>query len=283
VGKKNPSSLDYETLLHELSLKNWRRSILDADFPRAIQNAGQLAQSRDRFWRWQGCLDLAVAHLCQGRSESSREDLEAAKDCFRDIPGLRAPAFEIEAHIWLETGKPHGAIECARRAGIETPLLSYLSGLAHARLEDRASADSDALALSRQSGLGAVLSLHVAAENHPETAVEALEDAVGRLRRDERDPSSAGILVRFALGSVLFARGELERALSELEEVLEEKESLLYWPIPCVRALFLRAKLRGRLGDESGSRADAGKFLSYWGDGDLDRERLEEARQLVKA
>jgi tetratricopeptide (TPR) repeat protein len=271
VGKKNPSSLDYETLLHELSLKNWRLSILDADFPRAIQNAGQLARSRDRFWRWQGYLDLAVAHLCQGRSESSREALEGAKNCFREVPGLRAPAFEIEAHIWLETGKPHGAIECARRAGIETPLLSYLRGLGHARLEDRASADSEALALSRRGGLGAVLSSHVTAESHPEKAVETLADAVGRLRGDERDPSSAGVLLRFALGSALFARSELERALSELEEVLREEESLLYWPIPTVRALFLRAS------------ADARKFLSYWDGGDLDRERLEEARQLVKA
>ncbi len=282
--KKNPSSLDYETLLHELALRNWRRSILERDYARAIQNAAQLGKSRDRFWRWQGHLDLAVTNLCQGRSESAREALEGAKECFRDVPGLRAPAFEIEAHFWVETGKPHRALEAARDAAIETPLLVYLRGLAHARLEDLGSAASDALVLSRGgSALETALSRHITAESHPETAIETLRDAASSLPRGERDPASAGILVGFALGSALFERGELSHAQGEFEHVLRNEEAALYWPIPFVRALFFRAKIRGRLGEEPGASADADRFLSYWGAGDLDRERLAEARQLVKA
>ena len=284
MGKKNPSSLDYETLLHELALKNWRRAILEGDFPRAIQNADQLSRSRDRFWRWQGYLDLAVTNLCQGRSESAREALEGAKECFREVPGLRAPAFEIEAHFWVETGNPRRALETARDAAIETPLLVYLRGLAHARLEDLGSAASDALVLSRGgSALEAALSRHVTAESHRETAVEMLREAAGSLPRGERDPGTARILVEFALGSALFERGELPHAHRQFEDVLRNEEAALYWPLPFVRALFFRAKIRGRLGDEPGAIADAERFLSYWGAGDLDRERLAEARQLVKA
>lgn len=282
--KKNPSSLDYETLLHELALKNWRRSLLEGDFPRAIQNATGLARSRDRFWRWQGYMDLAVTDLCRGRGESAREALQAAKECFRDVPGLRAPAFEMETHYWLETGRPPRALEAARNAAIETPLLSYLRGLAHARLGDPGSAASCALPLSRGgSGLEVALSRHVTAESHPRTAVDSLQDALESLPRGERDPASPEILVRFALASALFERGELEQALEGFDQVLADERYPLYWPIPFFRSLFFRARIRGRLGDEPGATTDAEKFLWYWGTGDMDRERLEEARQLVKA
>lgn len=284
VGKKNPSSLDYEALLHELALKNWSRSILEADFPRALQNAGRLIQSRDRFWRWQGHLDLAVTNLCRGQSESAREALEAAKACFRDVPGLRAPAFEIEAHFWLETGRPHRTLEAARQAGTETLLLSYLRGLAHARLEDLDSARSCALALSKgENGLRIALSRHIDAESHPQTAVETLQEATGGLPRGERDPADPGIFIRFALALALMERGKLEEASGELDEVLQEEQALLHWPIPFVRALFFRARIRGRLGDDSGAATDAERFLSHWGEGDMDPERLKEARQLVNA
>jgi hypothetical protein len=284
MGKKNPSSLDYEALLHELALNNWRRSILASDFPRAIHNADQLAQSRDRFWRWQGHLDLAVTNLCQGRTDRFREALEAAKEYFRDFPGLRAPALEIEAHFWLETGRPHRALDAARHAGDETSLLRYLRGLAHARLADLDAAESCASALSRGgSGLEVALSLHVTAEGHPRAGFEALRQAAASLPTSERTPASAGILVRFALASALFERGELSRAQREFDDMLGNDEALLYWPIPFIRALFFRAKIRRGLGDESGAGVDARRFLSYWGAGDFDRDRLVEARQLVKA
>ena len=64
VREKTPSSLDYETLLHELALKNWRLALLERDFTRALSNAEKLARSRDRFWRWQGLLDVSTTRLC---------------------------------------------------------------------------------------------------------------------------------------------------------------------------------------------------------------------------
>jgi len=284
VDRKQPSSLDYESLLHELALKNWRSSLLEGDFSRAIQNAGQLARARDRFWRWQGSLDLAVTHLCQGRSESAREALDAAKACFREVPSLRAPAFEIEAHYWLETGRPQRALEAVRGASIETPLLSYFSGLAHACLADLDAAASVTKSLAGfGTPLGLALSRHVAAVSHPVSAIETLTEGGASLPRPEGDPSTAGILVRAALASALFERGELKSALGVFDEVLREEEAVLYWPIPFIRALFFRGRIHALRGDEPGARADGERFLSFWGTGDLDRERVGEARHWVKA
>jgi tetratricopeptide (TPR) repeat protein len=283
VEKRKPSSLDYETLLHELALNNWRRSLLRRDFARALQNAEELVRSRDRFWRWQGSLDLAVTHLCQGRSKSAREALEATKECFREAPGLSTPALEIEAHFFLETGRPHRTLEVLRGASIETPLLSYLRGLAQARLGDLEAAASVARDLGASGGpLELAFSRHVAAETRPGGALQALIQQTASLPRD-LDSSSGGILVRFALASALFERGELESALGVFDEVLRDEESVLSWPIPFIRALFFRGRIRALRGDESGAIADGDRFLSFWGTGDLDRERVDEARQWVKA
>ena len=284
MDRKQPSSLDYETLLHELALNSWRKSLLERDFPRALQNAEKLARSRDPFWRWQGALDLAVTHLCQGRSESSREALETAKACFREVPGFRAPAFEIEAHFWLETGRPHRALDAVRGASTETPVLSYFRGLAHARLADLDAAASVARDLGRSGApLELALSHHVRAETHPGTAVETLIEGASILSRREADPSTAGILVRFALASALFERGRLKSALHVFDEVLYDNETVLYWPIPFIRALFFRGRIRALHGDFSGASGDGERLLSYWGMGDLDLERIDEARQWVKS
>ena len=94
MDRRPPSSLDYETLLHELALKNWRQSVLQQDFPRALSNAGQLARSRDRFWRWQGSLDLVnggalVGELDQPNSDSDLEVVIAAESTGQGLVTIR--------------------------------------------------------------------------------------------------------------------------------------------------------------------------------------------------
>ncbi len=282
MDRKKPSSLDYETLLHELALKNWRRALLERDFARALSNAAQLVRSRDRFWRWQGSLDLAATHICLGRSESAREALESAKECFREVPGLRAPAFEMEANLWLETGRPRRALDATRDASIGTPLLSYFGALAHARLGEVDAALSAAQSLERSEGKGErAFYHHVAAELHPESAVAHLVKGMERLPAAE--PSAAGILVRYALGSSLLARDEITAALAVFEDLLRVEEAVFHWPIPFIRSLFLRGKILSLRGDLSGAAADGERFLSFWSAGDLDRERVDEARHWVKA
>jgi hypothetical protein len=282
MDRRPPSSLDYETLLHELALKNWRQSVLQQDFPRALSNAGQLARSRDRFWRWQGSLDLAVTHLCQGRSEGAREAIESAKECFRGVAGMVAPAFEMETGLWLDTGRPRQALETVRKSPSETMLLGYFRALAQARLGDLdAAATAASLLTAMGTPLPVSLGRHVEAEIHSGSGVETLREAAAALPPGQ--PSSAGILVRYALGSSLLDRHELEEALVVFDDLLRVEEAILHWPIAFLRALFFRARIRALQGDEAGGAADAARFLSHWGEGDFDRERVDAARQWVKA
>jgi hypothetical protein len=282
MDRRTPSSLDYETLLHELALKNWRQSVLERDYSRALANAGQLARSRDRFWRWQGSLDLAVTHLCQGRSERAREAIEGAKECFRGVPGLAAPAFEMEAGLWLDTGRPRQALETVRKASSETPLLSYFGSLAHARLGDLDTAASTASRLKTSTvRRDQALSCHVDAEIHPASGVESLREAAAGL--DAEEPSSVAIPIRYALGASLLGRGEVAESLVVFEDVLRVEEAILHWPVPFLRSLFFRARIRSLQGDDAGASADAAAYLSHWEEGDFDRERVEEARQWVKS
>jgi hypothetical protein len=282
MDRRSPSSLDYETLLHELALRNWRRSVLERDFPRALANAEQLSRSQDRFWRWQGFMDLAVSHLCLGRCERAREALRDAKECFRGVSRLRAPSIEMEASLWLQTGRPRQALQAVRNASGETPLLAYLGALAHARLGDLDSAAAAARDLEQsESPLARALAAHVETEIHSESGIAVLRERSAGL--SENEPSSPAILVRFALGSSLLLRSEIAAALTVFEDLLRFEEAALHWPVPYVRSLYYRGWIRSRRGDAAGAAADGERFLSYWNDGDIDRERVEEARQWVKA
>jgi hypothetical protein len=227
-------------------------------------------------------MDLAVTHLCLGRSERAREPLQDAKECFRGVSGLRAPAFELEASLWLETGRPRQALDAVRSSSGETPLLSYFGALAHARLGDLDSAASAARSLEASiAPLARALAAHIDAEIHSDSGIENLRDSSAGLPEDE--PSSPGILVRFALGSSLLLSSEIGAALMVFENLLRLEEAALHWPVPFIRSLFFRGRIRSQRGDTAGAAADGERFLSYWNEGDMDRERVEEARQWVKA
>jgi hypothetical protein len=52
----------------------------------------------------------------------------------------------------------------------------------------------------------------------------------------------------------------------------------LYHPIQYVRSHYFLARLLDDRGDREGARRAYRSFLSFWEDGELDRERVAEAR-----
>jgi hypothetical protein len=65
--------------------------------------------------------------------------------------------------------------------------------------------------------------------------------------------------------------------------VLRDGEAVLFWPMPFIRALFHRGQIHALRGNESGASSDGARFLSWWALGDIDRERVEQARHWVKS
>jgi tetratricopeptide (TPR) repeat protein len=289
VSEKTPSSLDYETLLHELALKNWRLALLERDFTRALSNAEKLARSRDRFWRWQGLLDVSTTRLCLGDSTGALAALAGGLDCFPDVPELGAPALEGEAHILVESGRAEEALHLTRAASPATPMLLYLRGLATARLFRGSEALAIASSLTNPDPRrGNLLERHLRAEvaiadRRYADAVDSLRDALAVSGEPSRLGSSPGVLLLYALGAALDDGDRGDEALRVFDELGSLEEALLYWPIPVVRSYYHSGRILAAKGEKARAIEAFSIFLAHWTNGDLDRDRVEEALQFVKA
>jgi tetratricopeptide (TPR) repeat protein len=284
LSRKPPSSLDYGTLLHELAIERLRRAVVAGDFPRAEATAFELSESSDRFWRWEGLLHLAGARLAMGGGEIALAALDEAARTFPEAPSLGLPAVEIAAHVLLETGRTQAALDVAASARGETLLLLYLRARAALRLSLRSTAEEIARELSRgRRPFGPALAHHLAAELEPGTALENLSAAAERVSGEELASPAPALLLLYALGSQLSERGDPDEALRLFERIAALREAALYWPIPWVRTFHHLAVLHAARGEREGAVAAARRFLDLWGEGDLDRDRVEEARQLVKS
>jgi len=90
-----------------------------------------------------------------------------------------------------------------------------------------------------------------------------------------------GVEARFDLGRALFETGRLDEAAERFEQVVTANNSRVYSPRRFVRS----HDYLGRIHESRGNRAKAREyyqtFLDYWGEGDMDRDRVEAARAFV--
>jgi tetratricopeptide (TPR) repeat protein len=80
------------------------------------------------------------------------------------------------------------------------------------------------------------------------------------------------------LGRAYLAEGDPAEAAVWFETLIDSGTSRLIMPAAYVRSHFLLAECRKALGDPSNARKHYAKFLEYWGEGELDRDRVEQAR-----
>ena len=222
MDSKQPSSLDFTSLLHELTLKKWVKSILGEDWHGAAVASGKMAESSERFWKWLGLVNLAVTRLYRGQGAVSLSLLEQAAQAYPESEALCASARAAAAHVFLETGRPKEALEQSRLAattGATLPhqeALFYLA-LAQAKLGESNDAARTAEELSRHSratGLGAEMAryhllkgeLIWARGDHSEAREEFRRAEAAPSGEHDRDsqpkPPSAGLV----LASILRAR-----------------------------------------------------------------------------
>jgi tetratricopeptide (TPR) repeat protein len=87
--------------------------------------------------------------------------------------------------------------------------------------------------------------------------------------------------VFLGMGQANLLLGNANAAVEALETVLNSGALYSGDVLARVRAWFFLGQARDALGDEAGAREAFEKFLSYWGDGDIDRDRVAEARAYV--
>ena len=84
----------------------------------------------------------------------------------------------------------------------------------------------------------------------------------------------------FDLGSALLAAGRDDEAATRFQLIVDRSERV-YFPIEYVRSLYFLAQIAERRGDRDKAREYYQRFVDHWGNGDVDRERVADARRKI--
>ena len=87
--------------------------------------------------------------------------------------------------------------------------------------------------------------------------------------------------VRYSLAQAYLANGEVERAEEKLEQILNGGRSRTARPVQYVRSLYLLGQLALERGDLEAAKSYYRRFLDYWGEGEIDREQITQAKRVV--
>jgi tetratricopeptide (TPR) repeat protein len=107
------------------------------------------------------------------------------------------------------------------------------------------------------------------------TAIRELRSAVALLppNRMER-----GVPILYALGCAYLAAGREVNAAATFERIVESS-ARADAPLEFIRSLYFLGQIAERRGDRTAARGHYERFVRYWGDGDLDRDRVADARR----
>ncbi len=91
-------------------------------------------------------------------------------------------------------------------------------------------------------------------------------------------PPQPHVGVWFPLASAYLTAGDEEQAAMYFEQILESTTERMWWPVPYVRSFYFLGKIYENRGEMEKARHYYGRYYEYWKAGDLDRERLAEAK-----
>lgn len=114
-------------------------------------------------------------------------------------------------------------------------------------------------------------------------AIKPLQDAAATLTPRGPGPNTRSwhLPVWSALGQALFDSGRPGEARPWFEKVAGSGYERAVWPIEYVRSFYFLGRIYEQQGDTAKSREAYHRFVGYWKDGDLDRERIAEARKKI--
>jgi serine/threonine protein kinase/tetratricopeptide (TPR) repeat protein len=277
----------------------WTARALSERWDAAADVAERMLHSSDPFVKRLGWSLQAVDELYRGRSRETLSALRAAAEVGEPGP-IRAQANSLAAYVLLETGRPAEALEQARiaRRDGEGDIGEwdglFDTALAQARLgrwpeaeeaaqELRQKADSlptqvvkrryhqllGDLALARRDAALATSELELAGDMLPQRG----------FWRTAGSPDHAPIW--FSLGSAHLLAGRDDNAATYFRRIVESSTERVNWPIPYVRSLYFLGKIEEKRGEREKAREYYRRFVEFWNDGDLDRERVEEAKSRI--
>ncbi len=276
----------------------WTAAAIGGRWSVANATARRMAGSENPYSRWRGLVALAVNRLWAGRIREARELFEEATTAYDEPDANSATARCRAADALIQAGRFAEAREQARRAiaegegewpGIEGRFHLALAeeGLGRPGEADRLAAELAARSEGAPSAIEARLGRHLdgllaAGRGDLATALAVLEEAAATLPPRgvpwhwHRLPDQ--VPVWYSLATLRLEAGRREEAAELFSKIVDSASARIEFPIRYARSLFFLGKIERDRGGRRAAREHFGRFLSLWGDGDLDPERVGEAR-----
>jgi tetratricopeptide (TPR) repeat protein len=256
----------------------------------------KLSESSATVQRWIGHQFSSENHLYQGELARALKELADAVASYPEPNSTTARSNVSAAHVLLATGRYQEAYdqaEIARRQGegnsAEWEGLFY-QALALAKLGRAADAEKTALELARRTSaipgpkekrrghhLAGELSL---SRGDVEHSLEELKRAEALLppRGFQGGETPQHVPIWFSLATAELARGDQAEAARYFQRIVDSRNERVSWPIDYVRSYYHLGLLHEARGEREQARSCYERFLRFWGDGVIDRERVAEVR-----
>ena len=92
---------------------------------------------------------------------------------------------------------------------------------------------------------------------------------------------SSHLLIWSSLGHALIAAGRPGDALPWFQKVADSGSEHFGEPVEFVRSFYFLGRIYEQQGDMTKARDAYRRFVGYWKDGDLDRDRIAEAQRKI--
>jgi tetratricopeptide (TPR) repeat protein len=277
------------------AFQQWNVAVLREEWDEADARTGRMTASKNPLAQMWGTLALANARLYQGQTSAAFDLIEERLED-ETVPQSRARLRNQAARILLAQGDAEKALEWSRAARREnerffteweamalgTAALAELGRAedAKALAEELKQATKDLLTEKEERRFYHATGIVASMEGE---TVQALED----LTRAESLLPARGynfarlpqhVPVWFSLGEAYVKAGEEAKAAEWFRRIADNDSERIWWPVPYVRSFYHLGKIHENLGEMGTARTYYQRFTDYWKDGDLDRDRVKEAR-----
>jgi eukaryotic-like serine/threonine-protein kinase len=275
--------------LHDIELLRER-------WPEAIARAQKLASANDSFSRALGGTALGTDAVFQGHLADGLRRIEATASA----PGIAgsnesALVLNVAARWLLATSQHAPALATAERALKDSASRSAewdslaLIVEAHARLGHAAEAErvlqaltakANALPSEREKRRVLLVTGILALQRHDsDAAVRALTAAEQKLPVTAISPVPPHVPIWFAAGEAHLAAHHDAEAAVRFQKVIDAGDLRAGSPIEFVRSFYYLGQISERKGDRAKAAEYYRRFVQYWGDGEIDRDRVADARR----
>jgi TolB-like protein/Flp pilus assembly protein TadD/predicted Ser/Thr protein kinase len=281
----------------DVAEEHWVVDILRGRFEKARAWTLAAEKSRDSFASWSARLDHAATELYLGRAAPALAALEQAwTGQGPEGTTQTAIARNLAAAMYLALQKPALALTQAQRAldeaaggegtwdgaALRAIALADLGRTADAgKALDEFTARANALPSEREKRRVHWVAGRIALDAHQiDKAVTELGRAEAMLlpRGLTGPPPTLHTLIWFALGSAYLARGDDGNAAKRFRLVVDRPERVSY-PIEYARSLYFLGQIAERAHQAADARTYYQRFVDLWGNGEIDRDRVEDARK----